>query len=158
MAFRGLTFSIAIAVVVMTAMISMEATTAQRNNNNGRGRGRFDAASTHYIVLDPRRGTGQERFFCLARGSCHYRTIECPSQCPQRKPRRNRRVKGCFADCSRRCETTCRRTNSLARFQLKFLSHLPFSLINSSMSWPRRSTSQLPGLWLRLLRPPVRGR
>ncbi|XP_042381787.1 uncharacterized protein LOC121974689 [Zingiber officinale] len=116
MASRGLTFSIAIAVAVVTVMISMEATAAQRNNNNngrgrgnGRGKGFLDPASTHYIVLDPRSATGQERFFCLARGRCHYQIIDCPAQCPQRKPRRNRRVKGCFADCSSRCETTCRR-------------------------------------------------
>ena len=74
-------------------------------NGNGKGKGLLlDRASTHYVILDPNPMTGQERFFCLARGSCHWNTIECPAECPQR----NRVNKGCFADCSSRCEATCK--------------------------------------------------
>ncbi|KAJ0963779.1 hypothetical protein J5N97_028901 [Dioscorea zingiberensis] len=74
----------------------------------GKKKGALDPASTHYVVLDPDEKTGQERFFCLARGKCRYNTIQCPAECPQRKPRRARLNKGCFADCSSRCETTCK--------------------------------------------------
>ncbi|KAG1361549.1 hypothetical protein COCNU_09G010120 [Cocos nucifera] len=79
-----------------------------KGNGNGKGKGALDPASTHYVVLEPREGTAQERFFCLARGRCHFKSIECPAECPQRKPKKNRVVKGCFADCSSRCETTCK--------------------------------------------------
>ncbi|KAG0475965.1 hypothetical protein HPP92_012806 [Vanilla planifolia] len=72
------------------------------------GKKNLDPASTNYVVLDRNHRTGQERFFCLARGRCRFRIIQCPAQCPQRKPKKNRVVKGCFADCSSRCETVCK--------------------------------------------------
>ena len=93
------------------------------NGNKGKGKGpSLDRASTHYVILDPNPATGQERFFCLARGSCHWNTIECPAECPQRKPKRNRVNKGCFADCSSRCETTCKCNQLL--FSFSFSSFL----------------------------------
>lgn len=75
--------------------------------------------SSNYVILDPNPATGQERFFCLARGSCRYQIIECPAECTKRKPKKNKVQKGCFADCSSRCETTCKR-------KLVFLSLLHF--------------------------------
>ncbi|KAG6515312.1 uncharacterized protein LOC121972719 [Zingiber officinale] len=94
-------------IAIVCAATAAAVSSAVANNNYGR-RGALDPASTHYTVLEPREDSGQERFFCLARGRCRYRTIECPDECPHRKPRRNRRLKACFADCSSRCETTCR--------------------------------------------------
>ncbi|XP_074580612.1 uncharacterized protein LOC141837028 [Curcuma longa] len=93
-----------IAIVCAATAASVSSTVA----SNRSGRGALDPASTHYTVLEPSEDSGRERFFCLARGRCHYRTIQCPAECPHRKPRRNRRLKACFADCSSRCETTCR--------------------------------------------------
>lgn len=81
----------------------------------------FDAASTNYVVLDPNPATGQERFFCLARGRCRFKIIECPAECRVRKPKKNKKNKGCFADCSSRCETTCKRKLDLF-FLLLFIS------------------------------------
>ncbi|XP_078173827.1 uncharacterized protein LOC144567537 [Carex rostrata] len=75
------------------------------------GKGFLDPASTHYLVLSPIAGTGQERFLCLARGRCNSKIISCPQQCPERKPSLTanlKKVKACFADCSSRCETTCK--------------------------------------------------
>ncbi|KAF5181241.1 late embryogenesis abundant protein-related / LEA protein-like protein [Thalictrum thalictroides] len=49
--------------------------------------------------------TGQERGQCKTRGSCFYKTLECPKECPDRKPKNNK-AKGCFIDCARKpsCE------------------------------------------------------
>ncbi|XP_072972852.1 uncharacterized protein [Typha angustifolia] len=71
-------------------------------------KGWLDPASTNYLVLDPNPRTQQERFFCLARGRCRYKIIQCPRQCTQRKPEIGSSVKACFADCSSQCETTCK--------------------------------------------------
>ncbi|CAL1403431.1 unnamed protein product [Linum trigynum] len=67
----------------------------------------LDPARTNYRVL-PRTESGKEQVYCLARGSCQYKTLTCPDQCPERKPRQNRKVKGCFIDCSSKCEVTCK--------------------------------------------------
>ncbi|KAI0491281.1 hypothetical protein KFK09_025541 [Dendrobium nobile] len=83
----------------------IKAAAAAAGDNN---KGKLDPASTNYVVLDRNPKTGQERFFCLARGRCRFKIIQCPAQCPRRKPKKNRIVKACFADCSSRCETTCK--------------------------------------------------
>ncbi|CAL9068388.1 unnamed protein product, partial [Musa banksii] len=93
-------------LAALVVVVSMGAVSAAYKDLKAKGA--LDPASTHYIVLEPRRRSRQERFFCLARGRCRYKTIECPAECPQRKPRRNKVFKGCFADCSSRCETTCK--------------------------------------------------
>ncbi|KAJ1693359.1 hypothetical protein LUZ63_010057 [Rhynchospora breviuscula] len=73
------------------------------------GNGFLDPASTNYILQPPNITTGQERFFCLARGRCHFHFLTCPKECPLRKPPLSlTNVKACFADCSSRCETTCK--------------------------------------------------
>lgn len=88
----------------------IKAAAAAAGDNN---KGKLDPASTNYVVLDRNPKTGQERFFCLARGRCRFKIIQCPAQCPRRKPKKNRIVKACFADCSSRCETTCKRMPNL---------------------------------------------
>ncbi|KAF8403036.1 hypothetical protein HHK36_011131 [Tetracentron sinense] len=100
-------------VAFLVVFISMEVTFVQsqgngnRNGNNEK-KGIHDAASTHYELLSPNEETGQERVFCLARGKCQNKTLECPDQCAERKPKKNKKVKGCFIDCSSKCETTCK--------------------------------------------------
>ncbi|WOL18070.1 hypothetical protein Cni_G26863 [Canna indica] len=108
MACSGKRTLISILLALLALVMSMAAASAAKDYTK---KGALDPASTHYIVLQPRRGrggVGQERFFCLARGRCRYKTLECPAECANRKPRNNKRVKGCFADCSSRCETTCK--------------------------------------------------
>ncbi|KAK4286457.1 hypothetical protein QN277_003012 [Acacia crassicarpa] len=96
-------------VAFLLLLVAMEATVAQ---SQGQGNGNkkkfpYDAASTHYKMLSPL-PSGQERAFCLARGSCHFKTLACPSECKERKPKKNRKHKGCFLDCSSKCEATCK--------------------------------------------------
>lgn len=109
---RTLNFAAVLIVSLITQLLSMHGgagmVVAAEGGDNRKVN--LDPASTNYIVLDRNPKTGQERFFCLARGRCRFKVIQCPTQCPQRKPKKNRVVKGCFADCSSRCETTCKRT------------------------------------------------
>ncbi|KAM0944925.1 hypothetical protein DsansV1_C10g0097051 [Dioscorea sansibarensis] len=106
MAGGGGAMVLVLALVLVTAGSAWAAPEKQAKKKSGKGA--LDPASTHYVVLDPKEKTGQERFFCLARGKCRWNIIECPPECPQRKPKRARLNKGCFADCSSRCETTCK--------------------------------------------------
>ncbi|XP_010264711.1 PREDICTED: uncharacterized protein LOC104602642 [Nelumbo nucifera] len=97
----------------LVVFISMGASFVQgQGNGNANGKANakknLDAASTHYIVLTPKKGTGQERALCLARGRCYLKILQCPVQCTQRKPKKNKKIKGCFIDCSSTCETTCK--------------------------------------------------
>ncbi|XP_054813890.1 uncharacterized protein LOC129314472 [Prosopis cineraria] len=63
--------------------------------------------ASNYKKLSPL-PSGQERAFCLAQGSCYYKSLTCPAECPRRKPKKNKRQKGCFIDCSSKCEATCK--------------------------------------------------
>ncbi|KAF6167913.1 hypothetical protein GIB67_027691 [Kingdonia uniflora] len=100
-------------VALLVVFISMELTTfvhgqGKGNTDEKAKKGIHDAASTHYNSIPPKAGKKQERAFCLARGKCNYKTLECPAECPERKPKMNKKVKGCFIDCSSICETTCK--------------------------------------------------
>ncbi|XP_054816470.1 uncharacterized protein LOC129316194 [Prosopis cineraria] len=95
-------------VACFLLLVAMEAAVAQpQGNGNNKRKFPFDAASTNYRMLSPL-PSGRERVFCLARGSCHFKTLSCPAECKERKPRRNRKEKGCFLDCSSKCEATCK--------------------------------------------------
>lgn len=99
-------------VAVLVVFISLEVPSVQ-GNSRAKGlsgkKGALDAASTNYRVLPPKNANDKrEHVFCLARGKCHNRILECPAECPERKPKKNKKVKGCFIDCSSKCETTCK--------------------------------------------------
>ncbi|PIA38548.1 hypothetical protein AQUCO_02700038v1 [Aquilegia coerulea] len=96
-------------VAFLLVFISIEFTVAQgQGKGKNTTKGAYDAASTNYRFLQPAKGKTQERAYCLARGQCTSKTLECPAECPERKPKQNKKVKGCFIDCSSKCETTCK--------------------------------------------------
>nr|GMD14211.1 Root_cap domain-containing protein [Ipomoea batatas] len=97
-----------LAVVSLLLSVFLGAAIAQAQGNATRKKYPYDAASTHYRVLSPMPGSGQERVFCLARGACEYKALTCPTECPQRKPKKNKKQRGCFVDCSSVCEVTCK--------------------------------------------------
>ncbi|KAI9076211.1 hypothetical protein K1719_041909 [Acacia pycnantha] len=82
-----------------------------QGNENGKGKEKEKVKpkdeSSHYKKLSPL-PSGQERAFCLAQGSCYYKTLACPAECPNSKPKNNKQQKGCFLDCSSKCEATCK--------------------------------------------------
>ncbi|XVF04926.1 hypothetical protein REPUB_Repub05bG0127000 [Reevesia pubescens] len=96
-----------ILVALGLVFISMEASYAQGQGEGNSKKAPYDAASTHYDVLE-RSKAGQERVLCQARGACFEKTLTCPAQCPERKPKQNKKIKGCFFDCSSKCEVTCK--------------------------------------------------
>ncbi|XVE79064.1 hypothetical protein DITRI_Ditri14bG0027700 [Diplodiscus trichospermus] len=94
-------------VALALVFISMEASHAQGQGKGNSKKAPYDAASTHYDVLE-RSKNGQERVLCQARGACNGKILTCPAQCPERKPKKNKKNKGCFIDCSSKCEVTCK--------------------------------------------------
>lgn len=76
------------------------------DKDKGKGKGKKDDDSSKYESL-PALQSGQERGFCQAQNTCHFKTLVCPEECKQRKPKKNKKDKGCFIDCNK-CEATCK--------------------------------------------------
>ncbi|KAJ8459290.1 hypothetical protein OPV22_032216 [Ensete ventricosum] len=66
MVLRGKSALISILLATLTVSMSMEAVSAAKEA--------LDVVSMQYMELTPKRKTGQERFFCLARGRCRFKT------------------------------------------------------------------------------------
>ncbi|KAG9445543.1 hypothetical protein H6P81_011671 [Aristolochia fimbriata] len=79
-----------------------------KGKGNGKGdQGKGEAATTHYKMVSPVEGTGQEQALCQSKGRCYNKKLTCPKECTVRKPKQSKKQKGCFIDCSK-CETTCK--------------------------------------------------
>lgn len=149
----GRKWSILVAFFIL--LISMEAAIAQAQGGNGNGNGNGNGdekgngegkdkekgkekekkpkknkprdESSDYDKLETL-PSGQERGFCTANTSCHFKTLVCPEECKKRKPKKNKKEKGCFIDCSSKCEATCK---------CKFTSiYFPLYLYRSKLSPP----------------------
>jgi hypothetical protein len=98
------------------------------DKDKGKGKGKKDDDSSKYESL-PALQSGQERGFCQAQNTCHFKTLVCPEECKQRKPKKNKKDKGCFIDCNK-CEATCK-----CKFTSIYIYIWIFSIILDLYRW-----------------------